>query len=113
MVHNPNFPHSKRTFAEYFDTTAFVVPPNNVQGTAAPGVVRGPGQNNWDISFGKNITFRESLHAELRADMYNAFNHTQWNGVSTQSAGGYTGPFGQVTGSREGRIIQLAAKVVF
>ena len=112
MVHNPNFPHSKRTFDEYFDTSAFVVPPNNVQGTASPGVVRGPGQNNWDIAFGKNITFYERLHAEIRADMYNAFNHTQWNAVSTQ-LNGYTGPFGQVTGSREGRIIQLAAKVVF
>jgi hypothetical protein len=112
MIHNPNLPHSKRTFAEYFDTSAFVVPANNVQGTASPGVVRGPGQNNWDISFGKNISVRESLHAELRADMYNAFNHTQWNAVSTQ-LNGFTGPFGQVTGSREGRIIQLAAKVVF
>jgi hypothetical protein len=112
MVRNPNFSHGKRSFGEYFDTSAFVVPPNNVQGTAAPGVVRGPGQNNWDISFGKNIAFHERLHAELRADMYNAFNHTQWNAVSTQ-LNGYTGPFGQVTGSREGRIIQLAAKVVF
>ncbi len=112
MLHNPNFSHSNRTFAEYFDTSAFVVPPNNVQGTAAPGVVRGPGQNNWDISFGKNIAFHERLHAELRADMYNAFNHTQWNAVSTQ-LNGYTGPFGQVTGSREGRIIQLAAKIAF
>ena len=112
MVSNPNFPHGKRSFAEYFNTSAFVVPPNNVQGTASPGVIRGPGQNNWDISFGKNITFYERLHAELRADMYNAFNHTQWNSVSTQ-LNGYTGPFGQVTGSREGRIIQLAAKVMF
>jgi hypothetical protein len=112
MLHNPNFPHSKRTFGEYFDTTAFVTPPDGVQGTASPGVVRGPGQNNWDISFGKNIAVRERLHAELRADMYNAFNHTQWNGVSTQ-LNGFTGAFGQVTGSREGRIIQLAAKVVF
>ena len=85
--------------------TTFKAPPS-------PGVVRGPGQNNWDISFGKNIAIHESLHAELRADMYNAFNHTQWNAVSTQ-LNGSTGPFGQVTGSREGRIIQLAAKVVF
>jgi len=112
MVQNPNFPHSQRSFAEYFNTNAFVTPPNNVQGTASPGVVRGPGQNNWDISFGKNITFHESLHAELRADMYNALNHTQWNGVSTQ-LNGYTGPFGEVTSSREGRIIELAAKLVF
>jgi hypothetical protein len=112
MLFNPNFSHSDRSFGEYFNTNAFVVPPNNVQGTAAPGAVRGPGQNNWDISFGKNIAFHERLHAELRADMYNAFNHTQWNAVSTQY-NGYTGPFGQVTGSREGRIIQLAAKVAF
>ncbi|HTY85564.1 MAG TPA: TonB-dependent receptor [Silvibacterium sp.] len=112
MLHNPNLPHSKRTFAEYFDTSAFVVPPNNVQGTASPGIVRGPGQNNWDISLAKNIDFYERLHAEIRADMYNAFNHTQWNAISTQ-LNGYTGPFGQVTGSREGRIIELAAKIVF
>ncbi len=113
MISNPNLPHSQRTYSEYFNTNAFVVPPNGVQGTTDPGTVRGPGQNNWDISFGKSFAIRESLHAELRSDMYNAFNHTQWNAVSTQSAGGYTGPFGQVTGSREGRIIQLAAKVVF
>jgi hypothetical protein len=113
MISNPNLPHSQRTYSEYFNTNAFVVPPTGVQGTVDPGVVRGPGQNNWDISFGKSFAFHESLHAELRGDMYNAFNHTQWNAVSTQSAGGYTGPFGQVTGSREGRIIQLAAKIVF
>lgn len=112
MLQNPNFPHSKRTFAEYFNTSAFVIPPANVQGTASPGVVRGPGQNNWDISFGKNIAFYERLHAEIRGDMYNAFNHTQWNAASTQLSG-TTGPFGQATGSREGRIIQLAGKIVF
>jgi hypothetical protein len=112
MLRNPNFSHSNRTFEEYFDTSAFVVPPDNVQGTAAPGVVRGPGQNNWDISFGKNIAIHENLHIEFRTDMYNAFNHTQWNQVSTQ-LNGDTGAFGQVTGSREGRIIQLAGKVVF
>jgi len=112
MVRNPNFPHSQRSFAEYFDTSAFVVPPTNVQGTASPGVIRGPGQNNWDISVGKNIAFTERLHAEIRADMYNAFNHTQWNSISTQ-LNGSTGPFGEVTGSREGRIIELAGKVLF
>jgi hypothetical protein len=88
------------------------VPPNNVQGTADPGIVRGPGTNNWDLSFGKSITFYERFHAEIRADMYNAFNHTQWNAISTQ-LNGSTGPFGQVIGSREGRIIELGAKIAF
>lgn len=113
MVRNPNFSHSKRSFGEYFDTSAFVEPTNGLQGTASPGVVRGPGQNNWDISFGKNIAFTERLHAELRADMYNAFNHTQWTSVDTLLNDSSGTPFGQVTGGREGRIIELAAKVVF
>jgi hypothetical protein len=113
MLRNPNFSHSKRTFGEYFDTSAFVEPTNGVQGTAAPGVLRGPGQNNWDISFGKNIDFHERLHAEIRADMYNAFNHTQWTTVDTLLNDTSGTPFGQVTGGREGRIIQLAGKIVF
>src|SRR6202451_1854403 len=87
MVANPNFSHSKRSFSEYFNTSAFVVPPTNVQGTASPGVIRGPGQNHWDISFGKTFALYERLHAEIRSDMYNAFNHTQWNAVSTQLNG--------------------------
>jgi len=48
-----------------------------------PGIVRGPGQENWDIAFGKDISMGERLHAEIRADMFNAFNHTQWTGVDT------------------------------
>jgi hypothetical protein len=112
QVANPNLSRSQRTFSQYFNTNAFVVPPNGVQGTADPGSVRGPGQNNWDLSIGKIIPLRESLRADIRADFYNAFNHTQWNSVSTQ-LNGSTGPFGQVTGSREGRIIQLGAKIMF
>lgn len=112
MLHNPNFAHSKRSFNEYFDTSALVVPPNNQQGTAAPGIIQGPGQNNWDVSIGKIFPIYESLHVEFRTDMYNALNHTQWNAISTQ-VNGSTGPFGQITGSREGRIIQFAGKVVF
>jgi hypothetical protein len=113
MVRNPNFSHSNRSFSEYFDTNAFVEPTNGLQGTAPPGVVRGPGQNNWDISFGKNIAIYENLHAEIRADMYNAFNHTQWTTVDTLFNDTSGTPFGQVTGGREGRIIQLAGKIVF
>jgi len=114
MLRNPNFTHSKRSFAEYFDVNAFAEPPLGVRGTASPGIVRGPGQNNWDISFGKTLNFTERLHAEIRADMFNAFNHTQWTSVDTVLNDTVSGDqFGQVTGGREGRIIQLGAKLVF
>ena len=117
MIRNPNFAHSKRSFNEYFDINALVAPTAPpgaypAQGTAAPGIIQGPGQNNWDVSIGKMFPIYESLHIEFRTDMYNALNHTQWNAISTQ-LNGDTGTFGQVTGSREGRIIQFAGKVVF
>jgi hypothetical protein len=113
-LRNPNLPHSNRTFAEYFDVNAFSEPPLGVRGNASPGIIRGPGQNNWDIAFGKSIAFHERLHAEIRADMFNAFNHTQWTSVDTTFNDTLSGfQFGQVTGGREGRIIQLGAKIVF
>jgi hypothetical protein len=114
VMRNPNFPRSQRTFAEYFNVNAFIEPALGVRGNASPGIVRGPGQENWDIALGKNISMGERAHAEFRADMFNAFNHTQWTSVDTTFNDSLSGfQFGQVTGGREGRIIQLAAKVVF
>jgi hypothetical protein len=112
---NPNLGHFDRTFTQFFDVKAFSAPPNGVRGNAGVGTIRGPGQNNWDLSFAKGFQFFERAHADFRADMFNAFNHTQWNAVSV----GYPFdpntniPFGQVEGAREGRIIQLAVKLSF
>ena len=114
MLRNPNFSRSQRGFFEYFNVNAFAESPLGIRGDAMPGIVRGPGQENWDIAFGKDISMGERLHAEIRADMFNAFNHTQWTGVDTtfnDTSSGFQ--FGQITSGREGRIIQLAAKIVF
>jgi len=54
------------------------------------------------------------VHLELRADAFNALNHSQWNGVNTtypSGSGQY--PFGQVNSAGGARIGQIAAKVVF
>src|SRR4029077_5787343 len=105
MLGNPNFSRSKRTFSQYLNVNEFAEPAFGVRGNASPGIVRGPGQNNWDIAFGKNIPIREHLHAEIRADLFNAFNHTQWTTVDTTFNDTFSGfQFGQVTGGREGRI---------
>jgi hypothetical protein len=93
--------------------------------------VRLPGVNNWDISFFKKFQFtsNESRYIQLRWEMYNAFNHTQFNGVNTaaqfdsagklinlpKSLGGNGGNlgFGAVTGARNPRTMQLAVKLIF
>jgi hypothetical protein len=111
---DPNLSHGKKTFSHQFNTAAFSVPPQNVRGNSGFGTVRGPGQNRADISLAKTFSLYESLHLELRADAFNAFNHTNWNGVNTIYPSGSTQfPFGQVNGANEARIIQCAAKVVF
>jgi hypothetical protein len=118
MDRNPNIGHFNKTFSRQFDTSAFSVPGNFVKGRSGTGVIRGPGQFNVDLSAAKNFTIREFLHANIRADFFNAFNHPQWTNVCTTSqscfdANGNQVPFGQVLSGREGRIVQLGAKLVF
>ena len=115
---NPNYGHGQRTFSQQFNVNDFTVPANGVRGNSGLGTIRGPGQNNIDLSLAKTFPIYERLHVEFRADAFNAFNHTQWNGTQTvypyAAVGNYGNlPFGQVTGAREARITQLALKVVF
>jgi hypothetical protein len=111
---NANIGHFKKTFSRQFDTSKFSVPRMNVRGNSGLGTVRGPGQNNLDLSIAKTFPIYETLHLEFRADAFNALNHTQWTGVNTTYPSGSTQyPFGQVNGAREARIGQLGAKLVF
>ncbi len=61
-------------------------------GNAARGTCLGPGINNVDMSFYKNFTpgwlrrpFGESARVQLRLEMFNAFNHTQFRADSLQN----------------------------
>jgi hypothetical protein len=115
---NPNIGHFDKSFSRQFDTSAFSVPDNYVKGRSATGVIRGPGQMNVDLSAAKNFAVREFLHVNIRADFFNAFNHSQWTGVCSTSPScfdnnGNEVPFGQVLSGKEGRILQLGAKLVF
>jgi hypothetical protein len=111
---NPNIGHFSKTLTQQFNTAAFSLPPMNVRGNSGLGTVRGPGQYNFDLSLAKTFAIRETLRFELRGDAFNAFNHTQWNGINTTyPSGDAQFPFGQVNGAREARIVQVAAKLAF
>lgn len=111
---SPNIPHGKKSLMQQFNTAAFSVPAMNVRGNSGLGTVRGPGQNNVDLSIAKTFQIFERLHLEFRGDAFNAFNHTQWTGVNTTyPSGSAQFPFGMVNGAREARIGQVGAKLVF
>jgi hypothetical protein len=92
--------------------------------------VRDPGFQNWDISIFKNVLLHgESTRMQLRVEMFNAFNHPEfnsWNHSATfnqagqlinlpTALGGNGGRFGfgALTGTADPRRIQLAAKFYF
>ncbi|MCA1560729.1 MAG: hypothetical protein LC804_10840 [Acidobacteria bacterium] len=77
------------------------------------------GVHNWDATLFKRIPLlSDSRYLQLRWDVYNLFNHTQFSGVDTTArfdpAGNQVNPtFGQINASRAPRIMQVSVRVVF
>jgi outer membrane receptor protein involved in Fe transport len=103
-----------------FDPTAFDCTFNS-DGHLLPGslasfgdlgrnTLRGPGINNWDISFLKDTKITESKKVEFRAEFFNAFNHAQF---LNPDAAGFSGTFGQISQTRGPRLIQFGLKLYF
>jgi len=101
----------------YFDPRAFDCTFNS-DGHLAPGslasfgnlgrnTLRGPGINNWDISFLKRTAITESKLLEFRAEFFNAFNHAQF---LNPDRNGFDATFGEVSQTRGPRLIQFALK---
>jgi hypothetical protein len=80
------------------------------RGTAGATALRGPGIWNLDLAFGKSFALTEGLKLEMKADMSNAFNHTQYSGIATNLSG--IG-FGEVTSTLPARVIQLQMRLAF
>jgi hypothetical protein len=103
-----------------FNTCAFV--PNGVLGTfgdAGRNIIRGPGLQNWDLSFIKQFPVKEQMHFEFRAEFFNIWNHpnpqfadptTTNENFSTERG---TSQFGFATASLAPRLVQFALKFYF
>lgn len=79
-------------------------------GTSPRTICCGPGIQNWDIAVHRDIGVTENTHMEFRAELFNAFNHTNFlnpDGNSTDST------FGVITQARDPRLVQLALKYIF
>jgi hypothetical protein len=79
-------------------------------GTLSRNALRGPGINNFDLSLTKRTQITESKSLEFRAEFFNAFNHAQFlNPANT----GDTGTFGQISTTRQPRLIQFGLKFYY
>jgi hypothetical protein len=109
-----------QTLQQYFNTACFQTnPPNtgtgstglpNTPGTAGRGVINGPSTTRFDFTLSKNVRILESLRLQLRAEVFNIFNHTNFRALGTNVT---LSTFGQVTTVRDPRTMQLAVKLSF
>ena len=119
MVQNPLLSRDQRSILKWFNTSAFGRPAQGTFGNAPKDVFRGPGINNWDMTFIKKTPIHgERVYLQYRAELYNAFNHSQFLGVDSTArfdpAGNQVnGRFGQLISSRPPRVIQLAVSLYF
>jgi len=100
-----------QTVAQWFNIASFVENTTlGVPGNARRGSITGPGLWRADASVFKMIKITERVNTQLRFEGFNIFNHENFNTVNTSFG---TAAFGTVTGSRDPRILQLAAKITF
>jgi hypothetical protein len=107
-----------RTFYRFFDTSVIQPPTKTNPGNAAPGVVRGPGVEDFAISLFKNFPFGEKRYVQFRLETFNTFNHPQFNTVNTnpqfdQTGAQVNGQLGQIISDYLPRQVQLVLKLYF
>lgn len=118
----------RSTGGTYLTPQNFSLPPWGQVGTGRRDQFIGPGVNNFDLGFMKNFKILEGVSLQVRGEMFNAFNHGQFQ-LGSQSlaesdsppSGGSTTPtvtytpasqFGRVSADPS-RIAQVAAKLIF
>jgi hypothetical protein len=110
QVGNPNLSRGARSHTHWFNVDAFVPAPFQTFGNAARNNIIGPGLNNFDFSILKTFTIAEQKRIEFRTEIFDMFNHTNFTTVGNVIG---TGSFGQLTASKDPRIIQFGLKFLF
>jgi hypothetical protein len=88
-------------------------------GNVARDIVRLPGVNNSDVTFFKNVPMGGAdRRLQLRWEVYNIFNHTQFSDVDRtarfDAQGNQTNArFGQVIAARQPRVMQGSIRFLF
>lgn len=112
VIGNPVLPKSERTTDHWFNTNAFAAftPAPQAFGSSGVGVVRGPGSINFDFNLSKSFALGESRSLQFRTEIFNAFNHTNFNPPDIRRD---ATTFGQILSAQNGRIIQFGLKLNF
>jgi hypothetical protein len=95
---------------QLYNPCAFADPQGLTFGNAGRNILRIPRTTNFDMSLAKNFKIKESTGFQFRAEAFNVFNHTQWNGVSHDFT---NSDFLHPSGAHRARTLQLGLKFLF
>lgn len=94
----------------FFDTSCFTQTGPGFFGNSGSFPLHGPGLNNWDIGIQKVFPVNEDVRVQFRTEMFNAFNHAQFNRPNNNRG---SVNFGRISSARAPRLIQLGLKLIF
>jgi hypothetical protein len=110
VIGNPELPASERTLTRWFNTEAFAQPAPFRFGNSGRGIMRGDGIIRFDLLIGKHIALGGQRTLQLRAELFNVFNHTDF-GLPGHAFGGPG--FGIVSSARAPRTMQLGVRFAY
>ncbi len=118
----------RATGGTYLTPQNFVLPPWGALSSGRRDQFIGPGVNNFDLGFMRNFKIQKDLHLQLRGEMFNAFNHGQFQIGSQSLAESMSAPTGSATtptvtytpsslfgrvSANPSRVAQVAVKLIF
>ncbi len=107
---DPNLSGGERTPERWFDTGAFSLPALFAFGSAPRNSVLGPGYTSLDLSLSRLWRLGSSRQLELRWDVFNALNASNFD-IPNRTFG--TGNFGRIFSARSPREMQLGIRLSF
>ncbi|MGA2811424.1 MAG: carboxypeptidase-like regulatory domain-containing protein [Candidatus Acidiferrum sp.] len=103
---------------QYFNPNAFVQPLPGTYGNVGRNTLQGPSLVETDVSAAKKFSLSERLNLQFRADIFNLFNHTNFNTpnpvVYAAATGGPSPTAGVITSTAtSSRQVQLGLKLLW
>lgn len=109
---NPN--DGPRTTLKWFNTSCFSTPAAFTYGDAGRDIVIGPGLDDFDASIQKQFPIRESMNLQFRWDIFDFFNHPNFNApIGAGRLLSISSSFGQITSANDPRDMQFSLRLAF
>ncbi len=108
VVSNPN--NGPKTVTKWFDTSAFALPAQYSYGNAGRNILDGPSIKTVDFSLFKGFAVTEAIRIEFRTEIFNLFNHPNFDPPGTTFG---TSTFGVISSAGDSRQIQFGLKLLF